>query len=198
MPLSAHIPEWIGFLWLGWFIAWWTLALWHKPVRQRGSAQAEFGHRLILILGALMVWRPEWFGPLRSRLYMPPAELLWIGLAAVVSGMAITFWARFALGGNWSGRIVLKAGHELIRRGPYARIRHPIYTGIMLAILGTAAVFGRWSDLAGFGLIFAAFTIKARSEETLLAPAFGAAFEEHTCRTGRFLPRLRRGIKAQN
>ncbi len=192
MHTSARILAWIGILWLAWIAAWWTLAFWRKPVRQRGDAKYELGHRVLLIAGALMIWRPVWFGPLRARPYAPPLWLLWAGLAAVLAGMALTFWARFSLGGNWSGRIVLKTGHELIRRGPYARIRHPIYTGILLALLGTVAALSSWSGWLGLALAFLALTIKARGEEKLLAPVFGAEFAEHLRRTGRFLPRLRR------
>src|SRR5260221_8388257 len=61
----------------------------------------------------------------------------------VLLGLWIAIWARVTLGGNWSSRVTLKEGHELIQRGPYRLIRHPIYSGLLLMVLGTAILVGR-------------------------------------------------------
>jgi protein-S-isoprenylcysteine O-methyltransferase Ste14 len=104
-----------------------------------------------------------------------------VGLAA---------WARYVLGRNWSASITLKESHELIRTGPYSRIRHPIYSGVILGLLGTALAIGERGALVAVGVLFASYFIKARSEESLLAREFGPAFQDHLSRTGMFLPRL--------
>jgi protein-S-isoprenylcysteine O-methyltransferase Ste14 len=104
--------------------------------------------------------------------------------------MAIAFWARVHLGSNWSGVVTLKEGHELIRTGPYRNIRHPIYTGILIAFLGTALVNGQVRGLIALGIIWVSFLIKARREEIFLAQEFGPKFEEHTRHTGMFLPKF--------
>jgi protein-S-isoprenylcysteine O-methyltransferase Ste14 len=195
--LVSRIPLWIGYLWLVWAVSWWLLAMWRKPVDRRGSGNYEVGHRVLLVAGAILFFRPWWLGLWAvRRFYVPRPPLLWAALAAVLAGFALCYWARFTLGGNWSGRIVLKQEHELIRRGPYARIRHPIYTGILLAVAGTLAATCYWGAAAGAALMFIAFYIKSHGEEKLLAPVFGERFAEHLRQTGRFLPKLRRPAAA--
>jgi protein-S-isoprenylcysteine O-methyltransferase Ste14 len=99
-------------------------------------------------------------------------------------------WARIHIGKYWSGSVSLHEGHQLIRTGPYARIRHPIYTGILLALAGVILLDGRYIALAAFALFLAGLTVKAKMEEALLSGEFGAAFDEHRRQTGFFLPRL--------
>jgi protein-S-isoprenylcysteine O-methyltransferase Ste14 len=95
------------------------------------------------------------------------------------------------LGQYWSGRITIKEGHKLIRTGPYARLRHPIYTGLVLASAGTAIELDQWRCVAGVCIILLGFWIKARREEALLTTEFGAEFDEHRRSTGFLLPKLR-------
>jgi protein-S-isoprenylcysteine O-methyltransferase Ste14 len=109
----------------------------------------------------------------------------------IVAGLAITVWARRHIGQFWSARVMLKEGHELIQSGPYARVRHPIYSGIFLAMLGTALFVGEWRALLGTAIFFVGHWLKARREETLLATQFGAAYDEYRQRTGSLLPRFR-------
>jgi protein-S-isoprenylcysteine O-methyltransferase Ste14 len=113
-----------------------------------------------------------------------------LGAALTELGILFAFWARAHLGRNWSARVTIKTEHELIRTGPYARIRHPIYTGILLALVGTAVAFDSWRVLLAFVLAYISFWIKARREESVLAREFGDRFAEHERSTGMFLPRL--------
>jgi protein-S-isoprenylcysteine O-methyltransferase Ste14 len=94
------------------------------------------------------------------------------------------------IGKYWSSTVALKSGHQLIRSGPYARIRHPIYTGIILAIAGTALAVGRYAAIVAVVIFLVGFWLKARKEEALLAGEFGPAFDEHRRSTGFFLPKL--------
>ena len=98
-----------------------------------------------------------------------PATLstAYVGLALTVAGLAFAVWARFHIGTNWSPLIHLKEGHELIRTGPYAIVRHPIYSGLMLATLGTAIALGRLSGFIAFVLVVAAWGCKSRLEESV-------------------------------
>src|SRR5262249_45907611 len=91
---------------------------------------------------ALLFSRSLPFGWL-YRTLLPAAEWReWLGVAITYVGAAVAIWARVALGANWSARVQLKVGHELVRRGPYAYVRHPIYTGFLLAVIGTAIEIG--------------------------------------------------------
>ena len=104
-------------------------------------------------------------------------------------GLGFSLWARIYLGRNWSGAVRISEGHELIRSGPYASIRHPIYSGLLLAILGTAVVIGRWRGIIGFIIATLGFAYKAKREERLLSQEFGSAFEEYRSHMGFFIPR---------
>jgi protein-S-isoprenylcysteine O-methyltransferase Ste14 len=110
--------------------------------------------------------------------------LTWIGIATAL-------WARYHLGQYWSARITLKGDHQLIRTGPYARMRHPIYSGIELAAIGSALAIDQWRCVIGVGLITLGYWIKARKEEAMLTAQFGDAFAEHCRHTGFLIPKLR-------
>jgi protein-S-isoprenylcysteine O-methyltransferase Ste14 len=114
----------------------------------------------------------------------------WIAVALTAAGVGVAIWARWHLGANWSGVVTLKEGHELIRTGPYRSIRHPIYTGILLAILGTALAIGEVRGLVALAIAWGSFYFKARREESFLAQEFGPRFAEHQQHTGMFLPRF--------
>jgi protein-S-isoprenylcysteine O-methyltransferase Ste14 len=103
--------------------------------------------------------------------------------------VAFAIWARRHIGRNWSGQVTIRKEHELIRTGPYARIRHPIYTGILLALAGTALAIGEYRAILAFAVIAIGFIVKAKREESFLAMQFGPAFDEHRQQTGFFLPR---------
>ena len=85
--------------------------------------------------------------------------------------------------------MTLKKDHELIRRGLYRSIRHPIYTGILLAMIGTALIKGHLRGCLGFAVILVTFYFKARREEKFLRQEFGPGFDEHMRNTGMFLPK---------
>ncbi len=137
--------------------------------------------------------RVGWLG----QRFVPPSRLVAdIGVALTALGIGLAMWARYVLGRNWSAAVELKHSHELIRAGPYARIRHPIYSGVILALFGTALVVGEWRGLLAVTVLALSWFVKARKEEALLSAEFGPAFEEHRSRTGMFLPHFRRRLLA--
>ena len=105
-------------------------------------------------------------------------------------GIALALWARWHLGQYWSARVTLKEGHQLIRTGPYAYFRHPIYSGLILAAIGAALAIDRWRCVVGVALTVAAYCIKARKEESMLTAQFGEAFAENCRHTGFLLPKF--------
>ncbi len=111
--------------------------------------------------------------------------LIWMGI-----GLAI--WARYHLAEYWSARVTIKEDHQLIRTGPYARLRHPIYSGLVLAAIGSALVIDRWRCVFGVCLVLIGYCFKAKKEEAMLTQQFGDAFREHQKHTGFLIPRFRR------
>lgn len=129
-------------------------------------------------------------GPLNNQ-FLP--HRLWIallGAALVVVGIGFAIWARRHLGKNWSAEVTIREEHKLIRSGPYKYIRHPIYTGLLAAVLGTAILVGEYRALVSLAIFVIGWTLKAKKEEGFLALEFGPAFEEHKRLTGFFLPPL--------
>jgi protein-S-isoprenylcysteine O-methyltransferase Ste14 len=103
----------------------------------------------------------------------------WLGFMLVLAGIAFSIAARVSLGGNWSGIVTLKQDHELIRKGPYRLVRHPIYTGLVVAILGTAIAQGELRSVFAVALVAAALVRKIGIEEALLVQEFGAAYDRY-------------------
>jgi protein-S-isoprenylcysteine O-methyltransferase Ste14 len=92
-----------------------------------------------------------------------------VAVVLIVVGLGITVWARRHSGPFWSGRVTLKRDHQLIQSGPYAWVRHPIYSGLLLAMLATALFVGEWRAALGALLILVTHGWKARRQEALLA-----------------------------
>jgi protein-S-isoprenylcysteine O-methyltransferase Ste14 len=95
------------------------------------------------------------------------------GAALTVAGLAIAVWARFYLGANWSATVTVKQDHQLIRSGPYSVVRHPIYSGVLLAMLGTAMYVGEIRGLFAVALATWAWKRKSRVEEAFMESEFG-------------------------
>ena len=143
------------------------------------------------MLGFLLIFREDFEIPwLSARIVPDNPELMLLCAAATILGLLFAVWARLALGSNWSGTVTIKANHELIRRGPYRFIRHPIYTGMLGALLATAITQSMVSGLLGFLVVAFALYRKAQREESFLSQEFGEAFTEHQRHTGMFLPRF--------
>jgi hypothetical protein len=133
------------------------------------------------------------FGPWRGSLYIPvtprDTPLGIIGVALVLTGVGFAIWARLTLGANWSGLVVtMKQGHELIQSGPYAIVRHPIYTGILLAMIGTALTRGIVTGYIGIAAGFVAIMIRVGIEEQLMIDRFGEAYRTYRRRTWKLIP----------
>jgi len=130
-------------------------------------------------------------GPLGWR-FVPDSTLVRnSGIALTFVGAAVAIWARYSLGQYWSGRVTLKVDHQLIRFGPYAHVRHPIYSGLLLAMAGTALVIGEWRAAVGVLLAIVEFSRKAVKEESLLATEFGDQYREYRRQAGFLTPRFR-------
>lgn len=177
-------------------VAWAALGLyWTTSANAAQSLEFRFYRWIRLLVLAvvflLLFWNRTGIGVLGDNFLSSSVPVALIGFAAALAGLATAVWARIHLGRFWSDKVVLQSGHELIRTGPYVRMRHPIYSGVLLGVLGTACVIGEWRGLLAFVVLLLNYIIKAKKEEHLLAGQFGLGFAEHTRRAGFLLPRLR-------
>jgi protein-S-isoprenylcysteine O-methyltransferase Ste14 len=181
----AMIP-WYAFG-LYWLITWLRV--------KRTKATETFLHRLSTLLPMILVFEllfSNWLriGPLRLRFVPAETWISWAGIALTSLGVALAIWARYCLGQYWSARVTLKEDHQIIRSGPYAFVRHPIYTGMLLAAMGTTLVIGEWRGILAVLLMLAAHSHKARREESLLTREFGDEYASYRRNTGFLFPRL--------
>jgi protein-S-isoprenylcysteine O-methyltransferase Ste14 len=107
-----------------------------------------------------------------------------------ISGQLFSLWARTHLGKYWSGIITLKVGHRLIRTGPYRYLRHPLYTGFLSAILGSAIAAGTGDAIIGFAIAFASYLIKMQREESLLTREFGEEYRQFKRESAALVPHI--------
>jgi protein-S-isoprenylcysteine O-methyltransferase Ste14 len=173
-------------MWGAWLVVWCVLALGTRRGRGLERWPSRVAHFSVVGLGAAIVAVPRLGqGPLGWRIVPDGPGAFIAGAAVVAAGLGFSIWARVQLGRYWSGSVALKQGHKLIRSGPYAIVRHPIYTGAIAAVAGTAVVLGEARGVLALVLVTAAYIRKVVMEERVLAREFG---EEHA--------RYRRQVKA--
>jgi protein-S-isoprenylcysteine O-methyltransferase Ste14 len=177
--------------WYVWMIVWGIAALRRKPDKAVEPLANRLAYALLLVCGfALLFSRSLSLGPLRAR-FAPQTEWLQLlGLALMYVGVALAIWARITIADNWSGRITVKVGHQLVTSGPYAFVRHPIYTGLLVCAIGTALQVGQWRCLAAIPIVALGCTIKAKKEERYMNTEFGERYTQYRQRTGFLVPRF--------
>jgi protein-S-isoprenylcysteine O-methyltransferase Ste14 len=182
----------LAVLWLAWLAYWLAAARDVKPARRRESPASRLLTIVLTIPAAvLLAVRGPWLSWLGAR-FLPDTMIVYsLGLLMVIAGLAFAIWARVHLGRNWSGTVTVKENHELIRSGPYAIVRHPIYTGLLLAILGTAIVVGEWRGLLAFCFLTIALVLKLRREERFMEESFPDTYPSYCAQVPALIPLFR-------
>lgn len=179
------------YLWSGFFALWIVWAIWTKPTQKRDSFSVQSLYVLVTLAAFYVMFGGRGLGPwFRLRLFPPTRWVEILGVVLIAAGLGFAIWARACLGGNWSGTVTVKVGHELVCTGPYKWVRHPIYSGIILALLGTALGIGETRGFVSVVLLYVGFKIKSRLEERAMRGVFGAEYEQYSNRTGAIIPRL--------
>jgi protein-S-isoprenylcysteine O-methyltransferase Ste14 len=180
-----------GLVWLAWLGFWVVAARSSASTERRAeSAWSRVLHFSLLSVSGLLVYGPR---------LVPWSECHWTSvawraasLALQVAGVLLAVFARMHLGRNWSGAVEVKAHHQLVSSGPYRVVRHPIYSGILMAIAGSAGAAASCEALAAIALGAVAYLRKVRLEERTLEESFGMEYVAYRRRTGALLPPLRR------
>jgi len=177
--------------WYVLLVYWAISALWVKRNRVKENWAERFVVLVVVVLAFCLLFC-DWMriGRLQLRFLPQQAWIGWTGIALTFAGVAFALWARISLGAYWSGRVTLKEEHRLIRSGPYKFVRNPIYTGMLLAMVGSAIVAGEWRGVLAVALLYGALSAKALREEGLLLAEFKSEYEEYRHSTGFLLPRL--------
>jgi len=176
-------------MWLTWMLYWWVASNNVKITVRRESVPSRLVHMVPLWFAMVLLWGPHArVGVLNQRFLPLAAWTFWIGSVLTAAGLLFAVWARLHLGRNWSCTVTIKDGHELITSGPYALVRHPIYTGLLLALLGTALALGEWRGLLAVALAGGAFWFKLRIEERWMRQQFGAAYLAYAHRVRALVP----------
>lgn len=161
-------------LWIVWGVSWYLAAMWSSRTQSRASVAEQLPYRLLTLAGFFLLFGVN---PGRSHNYLIfwslPRAAAWTmtGLCAV--GFVFCWWARLHLGKLWSAFVTRKSDHHILDTGPYGIVRHPIYTGLILAVIAITVLKGNLYSLAGALVIIAGFWIKARLEEDFLSQQLG-------------------------
>lgn len=160
--------------WLAYGGVWLLSAFRLKPIARVSDSRSRMWELLILVCAAeLLFGQAPRLAPLDARWLPALPQLVGLGVTLTAAGAVFSIVARLYLGQNWSATATIKEDHELIRRGPYGLVRHPIYTGTLIAALGTAMALGEIRNVLALPLAVVGFWLKARSEERLLMSNFG-------------------------
>ena len=189
--MIPFVEHWITYFWLGYCIIWASLAITAKRAVQRQSSGSRLLQSCLALLGLILIFNLWGFAPpgwLETRVIPRTAFWALAGAALSVGGVLFAFWARAILGRNWSSSVTIKHDHELVLRGPYTFVRHPIYTGLLTGILGTALIYGLARCLVGFLVCVLALWLKSQTEEKFMIQQFGDQYMQYRQRTRALVP----------
>ena len=171
-------------------LVWVVWALRRKPEKARLPRSGRVAYALLLTVACCLLSGRLGPGGLRWRVLPGGPVTTAAGETLLIAGLLTAVWARLCLGANWSGSVTLREGHEVIDRGPYRYVRHPIYSGLLAMMIGTALILGHLSGLLGAGLALLGFWQKLRQEERWLCGHFPAVYPAYMNRTKALLPGL--------
>jgi protein-S-isoprenylcysteine O-methyltransferase Ste14 len=187
MPFDVRSA--LSWIWLVVAVIWVVAAFGMKRTVKRPSPVPRLVEAFCMFAAFDLLFNPVSWPAILYRRVVPGQPLYaWLSLLITSASMAFALWARFFLGRNWSGTVTLKENHELIRGGPYRIVRHPIYTGLSFAFLGTAIGFGELRGFLGLILLVAGWKYKANVEERFMTNQFGDQYRRYRSEVKGLIP----------
>jgi protein-S-isoprenylcysteine O-methyltransferase Ste14 len=194
--LTGWIVTWptrlLSLIWLAWVMSWVVASFWSGRTKSFVPTRDSWIYRLPILIGAILLspWTAGAVGA--SQLYDPGNAGTYLLAVVVVFGISFTWWARIHLGRFWSNAITHKEDHRIVDTGPYGVVRHPIYTGLIIAILATGFAVATWTSILGALFISFGEWQKARMEEGFLSVQLGRdAYSLYSRRVPMIVPFLR-------
>lgn len=185
-PLAKNI---ISICWGAFVVVWGLAALFTKRTVYHQSGAERLRYIIPILFGWYLVFRGYRLGPPFNRHIIPQTDAI-LGAAAILclGGLGFCLWARAVLGRNWSGTVTLKENHELIVRGPYRLVRHPIYTGLLAMLIATWMEQPHIAGMVGLVFVFISFWIKLSAEEEVMRKQFPDQYAAYRERVKRIIP----------
>jgi protein-S-isoprenylcysteine O-methyltransferase Ste14 len=181
--LIEQLRQSTSFLWLVLALVWVVSALRNmrtKRTIQSQSSTWQLLYTAILVVGVYLIFAKQsgilW---LDRQLFSVTVPIVVAGFLAVLVGVVFSVWARLMLGDNWSNRVTVKENHTLVRSGPYRIVRHPIYSGILLGMLGSALQRAGIRCFVGVLICGFSFWLKTRVEERFMVQSFGEEYLQY-------------------
>jgi protein-S-isoprenylcysteine O-methyltransferase Ste14 len=181
----AFFPWWV-------FLIYWVISASRlKQIKTEEDQAGRLFHLAVMVLAFYLLFRTSFGIDILDRRFIPyDLRIQYVGIALTWLGIAFAIWARYCIGANWSGRVTLKVDHQLVQSGPYAFVRHPIYTGLLMANAGAALFIGQWRCLLAILIFLIEMSRKAAKEEVFMVAEFGDRYVEYRKRAGFLVPRL--------
>jgi len=144
------------------------------------------GSLALIVFLVLYAINPPWLEVLSVLI---PDWLRWTGILLGVASFGLYAWAQAVLGKEWSPHLQMRQEHHMVTCGPYACIRHPIYTAYLVFMTGIALVTASWFFIGLLAVSIIVFTLRIPKEELMLIEVFGAQYADYMRRTGGLLPK---------
>jgi protein-S-isoprenylcysteine O-methyltransferase Ste14 len=181
----------LGAIWMVFGVLWFLPAIFGKRTIQKQTSGSRLLQIILILIAYRLLIRPAFlWNALNLQLVPATPSTTIAGYSLLAAGMLFACWARVFLGGNWSASVTLKQDHTLVRSGPYSIVRHPIYTGLLVAMLGTAIAVGELRCFLGVALATIAWKMKSLTEEALMVQQFGDQYARYRMEVKALVPYL--------
>ncbi|HXR55794.1 MAG TPA: isoprenylcysteine carboxylmethyltransferase family protein [Casimicrobiaceae bacterium] len=176
-------------MWLTWAAYWFVAARNVKATAQSESFASRLVHLVPLMIAVALLVPSRGPVVILGERFLPIGPWpFWLGAVLTLTGLLFSVWARVHLGANWSGMVTIKKDHELVVSGPYRFVRHPIYSGLLLAFVGSALARAEWRGVLAAILAFWALWRKLRVEERRMRQQFGSVYDEYASHVPALVP----------